>query len=48
MMYADSYMTREEFQEMFDHTLYNEMRTKYQCRKAFPEVYDKVNKSARA
>ena len=23
MMYADSYMTREEFREMFDHTLYD-------------------------
>jgi delta24-sterol reductase len=26
MLYADTYMTREEFQEMFDHTLYNKMR----------------------
>ena len=23
MMYADSFMTREEFREMFDHTLYD-------------------------
>ena len=23
MMYADSHMTREEFREMFDHTLYD-------------------------
>ena len=23
MMYADSYMTREEFREMFDHSLYD-------------------------
>ena len=48
MMYADSYMTKNEFHQMFDHTLYNEMRTRYRCEKAFPEVYDKVNKKARA
>ena len=47
MMYADSYMTREEFTSMFDHTLYNEMRAKYTCKGAFPEVYEKVNKKAR-
>ena len=47
MMYADSYMTKGEFREMFDHTLYDEMRQKYQCTKAFPDVYDKVNKAAR-
>ena len=47
MMYADSYMTKAEFREMFDHTLYDEMRQKYQCTKAFPDVYDKVNKAAR-
>lgn len=48
MMYADSYMTKEEFRAMFDHTLYLEMREKYQCNKAFPDVYEKVNKAARA
>lgn len=48
MMYADSYMTKEEFREMFDHTLYDEMREKYNCIGAFPDVYDKVNKAARA
>ena len=48
MMYADSYMTKEEFEEMFDHTLYYEMRQKYDCLKAFPSVYEKVNKAARA
>jgi len=47
MMYADSYMTKVEFRQMFDHTLYDEMRQKYQCTKAFPDVYDKVNKAAR-
>lgn len=47
MMYADSYMTKKEFREMFDHTLYDEMREKYNCHKAFPDIYDKVNKKAR-
>ena len=47
-MYADSYMTKAEFRQMFDHTLYDEMRQKYQCINAFPDVYDKVNKAARA
>ena len=41
-------MNKEEFREMFDHTLYDEMREKYQCTKAFPDVYDKVNKAARS
>ena len=27
MMYADSFMTREEFREMFDHTLYDRYRS---------------------
>ena len=48
MLYADSYMTREEFEKMFDLALYREMRTKYDCKGAFPDVYDKVNKAARA
>lgn len=47
MMYADSYMTREEYREMFDHTLYDKMRKELDCIKAFPEVYDKVNRKAR-
>ncbi|XP_042214180.1 delta(24)-sterol reductase-like [Homarus americanus] len=47
MMYADSYMTREEYREMFDHSLYDKMRAKLGCEKAFPEVYDKVNRKAR-
>ena len=48
MLYADTYMTREEFQEMFDHTLYNKMRDELPfCKQAFPEVYDKINRSVR-
>ena len=48
MMYADSYMTRAEFREMFDHTLYDKMRLKFNCEGCFPEVYDKINKSSRS
>ena len=47
MLYADSYLSEDEFEAMFDHTLYNEMREKYDCKKAFPRVYDKVNRKAR-
>jgi delta24-sterol reductase len=48
MLYADSYLTREEFYEMFDHSLYNKMRKQLDCDKAFPEMYDKVNRAARS
>lgn len=47
MLYADTYRTKEEFEAMFDHTLYRKMREKFQCKHAFPEVYGKVNKSVR-
>ncbi|TRY72249.1 hypothetical protein TCAL_03144 [Tigriopus californicus] len=48
MLYADSYLNESDFEAMFDHTLYNEMRTKYKCDGAFPRIYQKVNKHARA
>ncbi|XP_067677801.1 delta(24)-sterol reductase-like [Haliotis asinina] len=47
MLYADSYLSREEFHDMFDHSLYDKMRLKLDCWKAFPEVYDKVNRKVR-
>jgi delta24-sterol reductase len=47
MLYADTYTTKEEFRRMFDHTLYDKMRKQLNCVHAFPDVYDKVNKSAR-
>jgi len=46
-LYADTYMTREEFYEMYNQSLYNQLRKDYKCEKAFPEVYDKVSKAAR-
>ena len=47
MLYGDTYMTRDEFHDMFDHKLYNRMRKTLECEKVFPEVYDKVCKAAR-
>ncbi|XP_028818208.1 delta(24)-sterol reductase [Denticeps clupeoides] len=47
MLYADVYMERHEFWEMFDGTLYHKLREELGCREAFPEVYDKICKSAR-
>ena len=48
MLYADSYLTREEFRTMFDHSLYDKMRKKLRdSTKAFPDVYEKVNRKAR-
>lgn len=47
MLYADVYMEREEFWEMFDGQLYHRLRDELGCKEAFPEVYDKICKSAR-
>ncbi|KAL5021082.1 hypothetical protein ScPMuIL_000237 [Solemya velum] len=47
MLYADTFLTYDEFHEMFDHTLYDKMRKKLNCSKAFPEVYGKVNRKVR-
>jgi len=47
MLYADTYMSKEEFRKMFDHSLYDKMRKKYDCINAFPDVYDKVSRNAR-
>ncbi|KAH9499915.1 Delta(24)-sterol reductase [Bulinus truncatus] len=47
MLYADSYLTNEQFRAMFDHRLYDKMRKQLDCEKAFPEIYEKVNRKAR-
>lgn len=47
MLYADCYMNREEFWEMFDGSLYHRLREELGCQDAFPEVYDKICKAAR-
>ncbi|KAI1692466.1 FAD binding domain-containing protein [Ditylenchus destructor] len=47
LLYADCYQTREEFWEMFDSSLYDWLRAKYDCKTAFPSVYEKVCRFAR-
>ena len=42
MLYADIHMTRAEFERMFEHQLYRDVRRNYGAEHAFPEVYDKV------
>ncbi|MEM6725068.1 MAG: FAD-binding oxidoreductase, partial [Bacteroidota bacterium] len=42
MLYADIFMNRAEFEQMFEHRLYRQVRKKYQAEQAFPEIYDKV------
>lgn len=41
-LYAVTYMNKDEFREMFDHTLYDQLRKKYNAEDAFPDVYTKV------
>ena len=41
-MYADIFMDRKEFEEMFDLTAYEKVRAKYHANGAFPHLYDKV------
>ncbi|MBW1758432.1 MAG: FAD-binding oxidoreductase [Deltaproteobacteria bacterium] len=40
--YCDLFGTEDEFHEMFDHNLWQEMRTKYAGEGAFPTIYEKV------
>ena len=46
-LYADCFMSRDEFREMFDHTDYVTLRTRYGAVDAFPEIYDKISRAAR-
>jgi len=41
-LYADSFLTREHFNEMFDLELYDKVRKKYHLDKAFPHLFDKT------
>ena len=46
--YAQTYMTREEFREMFPRGLYDRVRERLPlCKDGFPDVYDKISKVAR-
>eukprot|EP01041_Mallomonas_annulata_P011307 gene11307-23661_t len=40
--YTDLFCTRKEFRQMYDHTLLDKCRLKYNATDAFPEVYDKI------
>jgi len=39
-------MSEAEFREMFNHTLYDKMRKKYDCEGAFPSIYQKIKPEA--
>jgi len=41
-LYADIFMTREEFEKMFDLTAYEQVRQKYHAEGAFPHLYEKI------
>ncbi|KAK0395646.1 hypothetical protein QR680_001372 [Steinernema hermaphroditum] len=41
-LYADVFMTENEFNEMFDMTLYNQMRKRYGGEGAFPNLFEKI------
>jgi len=45
-LYAQTYQTREEFENMFDHRLYYKTRKAYGC-ESLPIVYDKISRDAR-
>ncbi|KAJ3361178.1 hypothetical protein GGF32_007733 [Allomyces javanicus] len=47
-LYADTMLTRAQFREMFDHRLYDKVRDRFQVGSLLPEIWDKVNKGARA
>lgn len=46
-MYGGTYLNIEEFNKMFDHRLYDQIRQNLRCISKFPEVFDKVNKKVR-
>jgi delta24-sterol reductase len=40
--YCDVFSTEQEFLEMFDHTLWSQMRAQYNANGSFPTIYEKV------
>ncbi|VDM52716.1 unnamed protein product [Angiostrongylus costaricensis] len=42
MVHGDMRMSRAEFWQMFDSSLYEWIRVKYNCKEAFLDVYDKI------
>lgn len=47
MMYAGTFCDEEEFSKMFDLSLYNRVRERLKCDKAFPNIYGKINRKVR-
>nr|UMK68234.1 delta-24-sterol reductase [Bactericera cockerelli] len=47
MLYAGCYESRSEFRHNYDHSLYDSVRSRLACEKAFPVIYDKVNRGVR-
>ncbi|XP_042237262.1 delta(24)-sterol reductase-like isoform X2 [Homarus americanus] len=41
-LYADTFMTRQEFEKMFDLMAYDQVRRKYNAEGAFPHLHDKI------
>lgn len=41
-LYADTFMTEDEFSEMFDHTAYQRARERYGAEGAFPTLFEKT------
>ena len=46
-LYADTFLTPDEFRKMFDHRTYDRLRKQYKCDGRLPVVYDKVCRKAR-
>lgn len=42
LLYADVFITREEFERMFNLELYTRMRREYGAESAFPHIWDKI------
>ncbi|CAI2356693.1 unnamed protein product [Caenorhabditis sp. 36 PRJEB53466] len=47
MTYADIYMTKAEYGQMFDRTLYDYIRQTWELKNVFPDVYDKISRKNR-
>ena len=46
-LYAETQLTREDFNEMLDLKTYERLRKELGCEKAFPHMYEKVSKIGR-
>jgi len=44
MLYATSYLNKDEFRKMFNHDHYDEMKSKYDPKGSFPDVFSKTCK----